>query len=82
MALEVRRLGIWEEWVSVLNNLEIKDGILFAKLNKVILALPLEMEQKMRSNIGKRISILRTDIPSRPYLLRVIPDQEMNNEGA
>jgi hypothetical protein len=81
MSLEVRRLGIWEEGVSVLNNLEVEEGVLFAGFNKIVLALPLEMEERMRPYIGKRVSVLRTDIPDRSYLFRVIPDQEMNNEG-
>lgn len=80
MSLEVHRLGIWEEGVSVLNNLEVREEVLFAGFNKIVLALPLEMEERMRPYIGKRVSVLRTDIPDRPYLFRVIPDQEMNNE--
>jgi hypothetical protein len=81
MALQVRRLGIWEEGVSVLNNLEVRDGVLLAELNQIVLALPLEMEQKMRPQIGKRISVLHTDIPSKPYLLRIFSDQGQNGHG-
>ena len=34
MALEVRRLGIWEEGVFVLNNLEVKEGASLQDLTK------------------------------------------------
>ena len=82
MALEVRRLGIWEEGVFVLNNLEVKEGALFAGFNKIVLALPLEMEEKLRPYIGKRVSLLHTDIPGKQFLIRVISDQENNEGGA
>lgn len=78
---EVRHLSPYEEGVGKLKALEVKDGVLFAKISNVSLAIPLEMEEKMRPHIGKRVGLLCTDIPGKHYLLRVIPDQEMNSEG-
>lgn len=81
MSREVRRLGLWEEGVSVLNDLEVKDGVLYAGFNKFVLALPIEMEGMMRPHVGKRIGVLRTDIQGKQYLIRVIPDRENNKGG-
>jgi hypothetical protein len=78
---ETYRLSFYEECVGVLNNLNEENGLLIALIGKISLVLPLELEEKMRPHIGKRFSILRTDIPSKPYLLRVIPDQGLNDQG-
>lgn len=82
MSLEVRRLGLWEEEVSTLNNLEVREGVLFAGFNKNVLALPLEMEEKLRPYIGKRLGLLHTDIQGKQFLIRVIHDQKINEGGA
>jgi hypothetical protein len=76
-----RSLCFYEEAIGILKELETKEGVLFAKISNVSLAIPLEVEEKMRPHIGKRVGLLCTDIPGKHYLLRVIPDQEMNSEG-
>jgi hypothetical protein len=82
MSPEGRRLDTWEEAVGLLNELEEKEGFLFAKISKVSLILPVELEEKMRPYIGKRVCLLRTDILGRKqYVIRVIPDQEPNSQG-
>jgi hypothetical protein len=78
---EVRHLSPYDEGLGILKELEVKEGILYATISKVSLILPLELEEKMRPHVGKRVGVLRTDIPGKQYLFRVIPDQEMNNEG-
>lgn len=82
MSREVRRLGVWEEGVSVLTDLEVKEGVLFAGLNKFVLILPIKMEEKMLTYVGKRVALLHTDVPGREYLFRVVPDQENSEGGA
>lgn len=78
---EVHHLLPYEEAIGILKELDMKDGVLFAKISKVSLILPVELEEKIRPCVGKRISLLRTDIPSKQYLLRVFPDQELNDQG-
>ena len=75
---EVRCLDYWEEAIGLLNELEEKEGFLFAKIGKISLVLPIEMEKKMRPYIGKRASVLHTDIPNKSYLFRLVSDQEMS----
>lgn len=82
MSREVRRLGVWEEGVSVLNDLEVKDGVLYAGFNKFVLALPIEMEGMMRPHVAKRVGVLHSDIQGKQYLIRLIPDREISEGGA
>jgi hypothetical protein len=78
---ETYRLSSYEECTGVLNKLHVENGLLIALIDKISLALPLEMAEKMRPHIGKRVSILHVDIASKPYLLRVIPDERLNDQG-
>lgn len=78
---EVRHLSPYEEAVGILKKLDAKEGVLFAKISKVSLALPPELEEKMLPHLGKRVGLIRTDIPGKQYLIRVIPDQTLNNDG-
>ena len=75
------RLSQYEECVGLQNNLRVKDGSLIAEIGKISLALPLKMEEKIRPHIGKRISVLRTDIPDKEYLIRVVSNEEMDRQG-
>jgi hypothetical protein len=73
------RLSPFEECTGVLNKLHVENGQLIALIGKISLVLPLEMEEKMRSHIGKRIAVLHTDIPNKSFLFRVVSDQEKTN---
>ena len=42
----------------------------------MILALPTEMEGKLRTLIGMRIGILHTDIAGKEYLVRIIVEEK------
>lgn len=80
MSAILRRLNLWEEAVGPLNELDKKDNLLIAKIGQVSLIFPLELDEKMQPNIGKRIGILHTDIPNKQYLFRVYPDQEVDRK--
>lgn len=80
MVFETHRLSFWEECAGILVGLHAKDGLLIALVGKISLALPLEMEEKMRPHMGERISLLRTDIPNRQYLIRVLFGKENKGE--
>jgi hypothetical protein len=72
-----RRLSPFEECVGPLREIFEQDGALIALIGKIHLALPVELEQSLRPLIGQKIAILRTDIPQKQYLFRVI-DPEAN----
>ena len=72
---EIYRLGYYEEVVGLLEHLEEMDGSLIAKIGKVRIILPLSFEPRLRPLIGQRTAILRTDLPEKPYLYRVIAQE-------
>ncbi len=69
-------LSAFEEVLGVLNELHIENHSLIAQIGKIHLVLPLELEEKLRPYIKRRVGVLRTDIPGKLYLIRVFPDQE------
>jgi len=79
-SLELYRLRPWEEASGTLNSLKADEEVLIAQVGKILLALPLEIKEKMHHLVGLKISLLRTDEPQRPYLLRVVSDQKMKRE--
>ncbi len=72
-----KRLGIFEEAVGKLSEIAQEEGFLIADISGLDIVLPSEMEAKLAHLVGKRIGILRTDIPGKEYLLRVLPEREM-----
>jgi len=73
---KVKCLCSYEETIGTLSELTTDQGFLIARVSKVRLALPIEMENKLLPMIGTRIGILRTDLPGKEYLFRVIADKE------
>ena len=69
-------LGFYEEAVGTLSGLTIDQGFLIVQISKMILALPLEMESKLRTLIGTRIGILHTDMAGKEYLVRIIVEEK------
>lgn len=69
-------LGIYEEAVGTLKELTIDQGFLIAQVSNVTLALPTEMEKRLRPLIGTRMGILHTDIRGKEYLVRIIPEEK------
>jgi hypothetical protein len=71
---ETLLLSIYGEVLGPLGSLTCQDGTLIASIGEIQLALPAELEQNLRSLVGQKIAILRTDIPGKEYLFRVIPN--------
>jgi hypothetical protein len=69
-------LDFYEEAVGTLTELTEDQGFLVARISKVVLILPPEMENKLSSLMGTRIGILRTDIPQKEYLVRGLPEEK------
>lgn len=70
------RLSIFEECLGKLLKLEEQESDLLATIGKVDLLLPPEMEQDLKPFLGRRISILRTDIPGKKYLFRKVSEND------
>jgi hypothetical protein len=66
------RLSPYEHGNGPFSDLAIEDGHLIARVGNMNLVLPLEMEPELRSFLGKRIAILRTDIPNKQYIIRTV----------
>lgn len=77
------RLDCFEEAVGTFHELKEKDGILVADIGKVHLALPITMEENLRPFVRQKIAILRTDLPQKEYLFRVLTEEpsHMKNDG-
>jgi hypothetical protein len=76
---QVYSLRIYEEAVGELTDISLQDEFLLAQIGKVKLALPAYMLDSVKPLLGKRIAILRTDIPNKYYLLRIVPSKESHN---
>ncbi len=79
---DILRLCPWGETAGQLNNLQVNDGVLLARIGKYVLELPVKMEYKLRPLLGEKISLLHTDEPHRPYLVRVVSANEEKGEGS
>jgi hypothetical protein len=56
-----RRLQPWEETRGQLHELLERDGCLVARIGPVVVAIPDELEARLREQVGHTIDILRTD---------------------
>lgn len=70
--LDAHRLSPWEEGALLLNDLIEEEDCLIGCGDTVILRLPLEMKSDLDKCLGRRISILRTDVD---YIMRLLDDQ-------
>ena len=59
----------WQEIVGELKKIEEENGFLKVNIGKHSIYLPLHMKKILCKYIGKRIGILRTDIPGKEYLV-------------
>ena len=58
--------------------LEECDGALLAEIAKHIVVLPLELKDELTPHLGHRITILRTDIQGKEYLVRILADDKQD----
>ncbi len=75
------QLHSFEEAIGVLHGLADDGGILVAEIGDVHVALPWELEEVIRGSVGQRIGVLRTDLPGKAYLWRLI-DNKLRTHGA
>lgn len=77
---KIYRLAYFEEAVGILHEIMENDSVLQVRIGQILLALPLSLEQSLRPLIGQRIAVLRTDIPDKTFLFRVLAE-EPNREN-
>ena len=71
---ELYRLSDFEEGVGPFLELAKEEDILVARVGKINLALPVELEDKLRPLVGQRIAILKIGLPGKDFLFRVIKE--------
>lgn len=76
------RLDYFEEIVGVLHEIMDQDDTLIAIIGKIHLVLPSELGQILRPLIGQKVAILRTDIPDKQYLFRVLDQAPISEKNA
>lgn len=74
--VKITRLEPYMEVVGQFDELMEQDGVLLAEIANHIVILPVGMKEVLLPHIGSRIAILRTDLPGKEYLFRVLPDLE------
>ncbi len=79
---EMLRLSLYEECLGPLGSLTCRDGTLIASIGKIQLVLPAELEQSIRPLIGQKVAILRTDIPDKQYLFRILDQAPIFKKNA
>jgi hypothetical protein len=77
-ARKARRLSHYEECSGIFTDIAIKEIGLIARVGNMNLILPLEIETDLRPFLGKRIAILRTDIPDKQYIIRMLVEDLTN----
>jgi hypothetical protein len=65
----------YEEIVGTIDELSFFEGLLIGRFGTIMIAIPHDMENRIRPFIGKKLGLLRTDLPAKPYLFRLL-DQE------
>ena len=69
VARKVQRMVPYEEYAGLCTAIAIEEDGLIARVGKVNLILPMDIETTMRQFMGKKIAILRTDIPHEQYII-------------
>jgi hypothetical protein len=59
--------------------LEEQEGVLLAEIANYIVVLPIDLKDALAPHLGERIAILRTDIPGKEYLFRVLPENNQES---
>jgi len=81
---QVCRLHPYEEALGQLKNVQLLDGYALAEIGPVIVALPIEIGDKLNSFVGQRVGVLRTEVDYRYRAMAPKPkiDVGSNSVGA
>jgi hypothetical protein len=85
MITQIHILEPYSDLVGKLNGLAFSEGGLVATIGKISIFIPSALEDQLRPFIGQRIAMLRTDLPQKEYLFRVLTGEpehkKTNGEG-
>jgi hypothetical protein len=76
--LSLYQLRPYEEAAGLLKELKENQESIIARIGHLNVILPQDMNEKLKNHLGQRIAILRTDLPDKPYLLRVLTSDRDN----
>lgn len=81
MAQKILRLAPWEEACGVLQHVIDDEPLTFLDFGKFRVQLSsteiASIREQLKKMIGRRISILKTDIHDEPILMRIVEDEQM-----
>jgi len=72
-----RRLAEYEEVAGYLKELWIDNESLIAMIGSISVILPTDFKKDLEPLVGQRVTVLRTDIPTQRYIVRVLSDEKM-----
>ena len=73
------RLSEFEEAAGRLKNFwKFNDDFLIAVIGPTSVLLPINLEQELKPLLGQKVAVLRTDIPNKRYLVRVMSDKKVH----
>jgi len=72
------RLAEYEERAGPFKGYRKDNESLIAEIGSLSVILPNDLEKELGPLVGKRITVLRTDIPTQRYIVRVIRDEKMH----
>jgi len=78
----IQKLENYGEIRGNLRGLKVDQWLLSASIGDYNIALPPEMEDKLRPLVGKRIGILHTDVPAKEFLIRDLSADEAKKQDA
>ena len=78
----IRFLEPYEEIIGILNELSFIEGLLPGRIGTITIAIPDDLEDRIRPFIGKRIALIRTDIAEKQYLFRVLDQAPISKKNA
>lgn len=78
----IRFLEPYEEIIGILNELSFIEGLLLGRIGTITIAIPDDLEDRIRPFIGKRIALIRTDIAEKQYLFRVLDQALISKKNA
>jgi hypothetical protein len=77
---KITHLSHYEEAIGVLHQIHSYDYSLIAEIGTISLAISQDLEKDLVPHLGRKIGIIRTDLPGKEYLIRVYPENSLNKE--
>ena len=72
---KMKCLRRWEAAYGTPTEMTSEQGVVCVAMGENILVLPPEMEDKLRPFMGRRIGIIRTDLPDEEYIIRTLSEE-------